>query len=62
MHITYDAHAQAVRDRGDALRRAAADERLVARTRRPGVVHRLLCAASRRGVRGIRLGTCAQAA
>jgi hypothetical protein len=47
MHLSQDAHMQAVRDRQQALRRDADAHRLVTRTPRTPLAHRLRCAAVR---------------
>jgi hypothetical protein len=47
MHISYDAHAQAVRDRQQALRREADLHRLVSGVPRRSLAYRLRCTAAR---------------
>jgi hypothetical protein len=47
MHISYDSHAQAVRDRQHALRREADLHRLIAGASRLSLAGRLRCAAAR---------------
>jgi len=47
MYVSYDSHAQAVRDRQQALRRDADLHRLVAGIPRHSLVDRLRCTAAR---------------
>jgi hypothetical protein len=47
MQLSLDVHAQAVRDRQAALRRDADEHRLVVRTPRAPLPHRLRCLAAR---------------
>jgi hypothetical protein len=61
MQFSLDVHTQAVRDRQRALRVDADEHRLVVRTPRAPLAHRLRCAAARLGVPAVSREGCPRA-